>query len=67
MAKGVINVDGKDVVVREDTFKAYRGVNWAWLSIGIFILLMAILAASFFLKGGAERPTDPPTRGTTQQ
>jgi hypothetical protein len=66
MAKDVIHVDGEDVVVREDTAKAYRGVNWAWLSIGIFLIIMILLAGAFFLKGGAEKPTDPPSRGVTQ-
>jgi hypothetical protein len=62
MAKDVIHVDGEDVTVREDTAKAYRGVNWAWLSIGIFVVIMAILAGAFFLKGGTAAPVDPPTR-----
>ena len=66
MAKDVIQVDGEDVTVREDTAKAYRGVNWAWLSIGIFVLIMAILAGAFFMKGGFEKPTDPATRPVAQ-
>ena len=67
MAKDVINVDGKDVVVREDTAKAYRGVNWALLSIALFILIIAVVAATFFMSSGVQSPTDPPSRGTTAQ
>jgi hypothetical protein len=53
MSKDVINVHGEEKVVREDTAKAYRGVNWAFLSIGGFILIVAIVALIFFL--GAAR------------
>ena len=53
MSKDVINVKGEDTVVREDTAKAYRGVNWAFLSIGAFILIGAIIAIILFL--GASR------------
>jgi hypothetical protein len=66
MAKDVINVEGQDVVVREDTAKAYRGVNWAWVSIGAFLVLMVLVAGIFFLKGGASNPSDPTSRGTVQ-
>jgi hypothetical protein len=53
MAKDVINVEGKDVVVREDTAKAYRGVNWALISIVGFVVIAAILFIVFFV--GAAR------------
>ena len=53
MSKDVIQVHGEDRVVREDTAKAYRGVNWAFLSIGAFIIIAAIVAIVFFL--GASR------------
>ena len=48
MAKDVINVDGKDTVVREDTAKAYRGTIWALLSIGAIVIVTAILFFVFF-------------------
>ena len=50
MAKDVINVDGKDTVVREDTAKSYRGVIWALLSVGAFIIIAAIMLFGGFLK-----------------
>ena len=53
MSKDVIKVHGEERVVREDTAKAYRGVNWAYLSIGAFILIAAIVAIILFF--GASR------------
>lgn len=43
MSKDVIHVGGEDVVVREDTAKSYRGVVWALGSIGIILLVTAII------------------------
>lgn len=43
MAKDVINVDGEDRVVREDTAKSYRGVVWALLSVAAFVIIAAII------------------------
>jgi hypothetical protein len=51
MAKEVINVGGEDTVVREDTAKSYRGVIWALLSVGAFIIIGAIM---FFLYAESE-------------
>jgi len=60
MSKDVINVGGEDRVVREDTAKAYRGVNWAWLSIGAFIVIVAVVFAVLFFGalggGGLQSP-----------
>lgn len=68
MAKDVINVDGKDVVVREDTAKAFRGVNWAIASIGIFVVIVAILFFTFFMRsatdGHIDNASDPVQRGS---
>lgn len=49
MAKDVIKVDGEDTVVREDTAKSYRGVIWALLSVGAFVIIAAILLLGGFL------------------
>jgi heme/copper-type cytochrome/quinol oxidase subunit 2 len=43
MSKDVIHVGGEDVVVREDTAKSYRGVIWALGSIGIILVVTAII------------------------
>lgn len=49
MKKEVINVGGEDRVVREDTAKSYRGVVWALLSVGAFIIIAALLLLGGFL------------------
>lgn len=53
MSKDVIHVDGEDKVVREDTAKAFRGVNWAIISIVAFVVIAGTLFFFFFL--GATR------------
>ena len=62
MAKDTITVGGEDVVVREDTAKAYRAINWTWLSIGAFIVIIAIVAAMFFLRAASDGNVDSPQR-----
>jgi hypothetical protein len=66
--KDVINVRGEDVVVREDTAKAYRGVSWAWMSIGAFALITLIVLLIFFFSAATHTPApQPPPAGTTAQ
>ena len=48
MEKDVIEVDGEKVEVRADTAKSYRGVMWALISVGIIVLIGAILFFGFF-------------------
>lgn len=68
MAKQVINVDGQDISVREDTAKAYRGVYWALLSIAGFILIMAIVFfTGLFDLAMDPRPTPSPTDTSNTQ
>ena len=62
MAKDVITVDGKDVVVREDAAKSYRGVIWALTSIGIFIIILAILFLGGFLKTASDGEIKSPAQ-----
>jgi hypothetical protein len=68
MAKGVVNVHGEDVVVREDTAKAYRGIRWAIISILAFAAIVAVMFfAGFFASvkdGKIESPaiTDRPAQ-----
>lgn len=49
MAKDVITIDGKERVVREDVAKAYRGVNWAFTSIVLFLAIMIALLIMFYI------------------
>jgi heme/copper-type cytochrome/quinol oxidase subunit 2 len=62
MAKDVITVDGEEIVVREDTAKSYRGVIWALTSIGLIILILAILFFGFFLKATSNGETKTPAQ-----
>lgn len=67
MAKQMVHMDGEDVMVREDTAKAYRGTYWALFSVGAFILIVAILFfGGFFawLSGGSHG--SPATSGPSQ-
>ena len=66
MSKDVIHVHGEDVVVGEDTAKAYRGVNWAMISIGSFIAIIIIVAFLFFVNSGKNGSIQDP-RGTQEQ
>jgi hypothetical protein len=61
MAKDVINVGGKEEVVREDTAKSYRGVVWALISVGFFVAVAAILLFSGILKSASDgKPMESP-------
>ncbi len=67
MSKQVITVDGEEEVVREDTAKAFRGVHWAFFSIGGILLIMAVLLLAGVIKLAADpdpmaSPTNPPTQ-----
>ena len=50
MAEQKIDVDGKEVVVREDTARAFRGTHWALLSLGAIILIAALMFLGGFFK-----------------
>lgn len=62
MAKDVIKVNGEDTVVREDTAKAFRGVNWALISIGAFIVMAAVLAIIFLVSGSRDGRIESPSQ-----
>ncbi len=68
MSKQVITVDGEDKVVREDTAKAFRGVHWAFFSIGGIILITAVLFLAGVIKLAADPdPVPSPTSPATQR
>lgn len=56
--KQTITVDGEEKVVREDTAKAFRGVHWALISVGAFILIMLALFLAGVLKMGSDGGVD---------
>ena len=62
MAKDVIHTHGEDVVVREDTAKAFRGVNWALISIGAFITIVAVLAIIFYVGAAGDGKIESPAQ-----
>jgi len=60
MSKDVITVHGEDVVVREDTAKAYRGGDWAMISLAAFIVITAIVLFSFVFSAATRLPSPKP-------
>ncbi len=62
MSKDVINVHGEERIVREDTAKAYRGVNWAYMSIGGFILIAALVAIVLFVSASRDGSIQTPAQ-----
>lgn len=62
MAKDVIQVDGKDVVVREDRAKAFRFVHWGIATAAIALALMAVLFATFFWKAAQDGKIETPAQ-----
>ena len=60
MAKDVIEVDGKDVVVREDTAKAYRFVHWGVVTAAIALAIIALLFFTFFWKAASDGKVESP-------
>lgn len=65
MAKDVINVDGEDKVVREDTAKAYRGTIWILIVVGMVLGTAAVLFFVFF--GGSLGGGDLQSPATIEQ
>ncbi len=55
MAKDVITVNGTDVVVREDTAKAYRFVVWGVTTAAIGLALMAAITFALFFGYAADK------------
>ena len=64
MSKDVINVHGQDVVVREDTAKAFRGVHWAMISIAAFVIIAGVLMFVFFAGSAIDGKIESPGQVT---
>lgn len=60
MAKQLIEVDGREVMVREDVAKAYRGVNWMAVVMALFILIVAFFAVTFLLTASSDGDVTTP-------
>ena len=55
MAKAVISDAGREIIVREDTAKAYRFKAWSLQTAIICLAIMAILMIIFFLWYGLKQ------------
>lgn len=62
MAKDVITVHGKDVIVREDTAKAFRFVHWGVITAAICLAIMVLLFFIFFWKAASSGPLESPAQ-----
>ena len=62
MSKDVIHTHGEDVIVREDTAKAFRGVNWGLISLAAFIIIAGILFVAFFFGAGRDGSIESPSQ-----
>ncbi len=60
MSKQVITAGGEQRLVREDTAKSFRGVYWALLSFGAFLIIAAVLFFGGFLASLTGRSVDSP-------
>lgn len=61
MSKQVITTHGEQHLVREDTAKSFRGVYWALLSVGAFIVIALILFFGGFLASLTGGNSDSPS------
>ena len=62
MSKDVIHVDGEDVVVREDTAKAFRFTRWGIVTAAIGLTIMFILMWMFFIRAGSDGKIETPAQ-----
>jgi hypothetical protein len=62
MAKDVINVNGQEVVVREDTAKAYRFVHWGVITVAIGLGIMAVMFVVFFWISASDGKVESPSQ-----
>ena len=62
MAKDVITVDGKEVVVREDKAKAWRFVHWGVITAAICLAIIAFIFVTFFWKAASDGSVGSPAQ-----
>ena len=62
MSNQTIHTHGEDVSVREDTAKAFRGVNWAWASILGFIVIIGLVFVFFLLSSSKDGSVGHPSQ-----
>ena len=62
MAKDVITIDGKEVVVREDKAKAWRFVHWGVITGAICLAIIAFIFVTFFWKAASDGRAGSPAQ-----
>ncbi len=62
MAKDVIKIDGVDTVVREDTAKAYRGVNWMIMVLVSFVIISVLVTVGLIIRASADGQIESPAQ-----
>lgn len=66
MAKDLIKVDGQEVIVREDTARAYRFVHWGVITAVICLAIIAVLCVTLLMRGSRNgTPESPVQREST--
>lgn len=64
MAKDAITVDGQEVVVREDTAKAYRFVHWGVITAAIGLAIIAVLFVTLFWLAASDGTVKSPAQAS---
>jgi hypothetical protein len=64
MAKETILVDGKEMVVREDTAKSYRGVIWFLSTLAMIVIITAVLLLGGFIGAVSDGELNTPKTKT---
>jgi len=62
MSKEVIHVDGNDVIVREDTAKAFRFTHWGLVTAAIGLGMMFLLMWVFFIRAASDGKIESPAQ-----
>lgn len=55
-----IEVNGKEIVVREDTYKAYRAVHWMGIVLALMVLIVLVAFISGLFSAGVDGDLDSP-------
>lgn len=64
MAKEFLQVNGEEVLVREDTAKSYRGVIWFLLTLAMIVIIAAVLFLGGFLGAVSDGELNTPKTKT---
>jgi len=64
MSKEIIHIYGRDVLVREDTAKSYRGVVWILLTLSMIVLITTLLFFGGFIYSASDGELEMPKTRT---